>query len=205
MATPTLCTYTSVGLDLIAGAQIGGPSAQVTYVAIGTGAALLAGNGTLVTGQAYTQLPVNALPAGLPAGQQLVIVYETNTDLVTLAQAANAGDVTLTIESWTPAFAFPVGSGLVNQPASGDTQLQAETVRAGISGGTPGTGAGETLISGYCDPTSTPTGTYLEVGWFGGAGATSAANSGTLIARGVIWWPHSQGRDSATLQLDGTI
>lgn len=203
MASGTEATYTTSGLNLIAGAQIGGESPQATYMAIGTGAGLL--SAALAAGTAYTQLAVDALPAGLGSGQTLAIVYQTNVDFVTLSKAANAGDTALSINTWTPSYAFPAGSGLVNEPSASDTQLQNEVYRVAIAAGTPGAAAGETLISGYCDPVATPSGTYVEVGWFGGSSATSAANSGVLIARGVVWDQHTQNLDSMQYQLDGTI
>ncbi len=204
MASGTSATYTTVGLNLIAGAQIGGPSAQVTYVAIGTGTGTLSGG--LTAGQAYTQLGVNALAAAVPGNQVLAIVYQTSIDFVTVAPSgAPQGATSLPIVSWTPAFSFPAGTGLVNQPSLGDTQLQAEAYRTAVSAATPGSGAGETLISGYGDPTATPSGTYVEVGWFADPSPTPVTNSGTLIARAVIWWPHAQYADSQTFQMDGVI
>lgn len=205
MPTPVLGAYTTVGLNLIAGAQLpGAPSPQIQYVAVGSGAGVL--SAALVAGTPITSLPVQALAAGLAGGQQLVIVYQTYSDLVTVAAGGiGPGATAIPITSWTPTYAFPAGSGLVNQPSAGDTQLQAEAYRAVYSAATPGVGAGETLLSGYFDPVATPSGSYVEAGWFAGPTATGAANTGTLLARGVIWWQHTQNQDSFSAQLDGAI
>lgn len=201
--TATTAVFTSAGRTLAASTLISSASAQATFVAIGTGATAL--SAPLTAGTPYTSLAVQALPAGLASGQQLIIINGSNVDVVTLSGAAASGATSLAINSWTPTYSFPAGSGLVNQPSVNDTQLQAEALRVAVSGAVAGSGSGETLISGYCDPTSTPTGTYLEVGYFGGASASATANTGVLIARCVVWWAHTQNLDSNTFQLDSQL
>lgn len=200
----TNATITNNGLSLLAAALINGSAnATITFVAIGTGTGLLSAGVT--SGVPTTALSVNALAAGIAAGQALTIIYQTFTDTVTVTSAgALAGATSIPINSWTPAFAFPAGSGLVNTPAVTDGQLQAEAARVEISAGTVGANPGETLISGYFDPT-TPSGAYIEVGYFGGPAASLTANSGTLVARDIMWWQHTLNVDSFTNQLDSTV
>lgn len=195
---------TNNGLQLLAATLINSSAtAAIAYVAIGAGTATLSGGVT--SGVPVTSLAVNALAANVAAGQTLTIINDTNTDVVTVTSAgALAGATSIPIASWTPAFSFPAGSGLVNTPVVTDILLQQETARVAISAATVGAGNGETLISGYFDPT-TPSGTYLEVGYFGGASASGAANSGALVARDIMWWPHVVNVDSYTNQLDSTV
>lgn len=194
---------TNAGLTLLASALINStPATQVTYVAIGTGAATLASG--LTSGVAVTSLSVNALASGIASGQPLILIYQTYTATVTTSAVVASGATTIPINSFTPSYSYPAGSGLVNTPAVTDTQLQAEATRVEVAAGTTGANPGETLISGYFDP-SVASGTYLEVGYFGGVNATLTANSGTLVARDIMWWPHTANVDSFTNQLDSTV
>jgi hypothetical protein len=199
----TTAAFTTAGRNLLASTLISNASAQVAYVAIGAGAGALSAG--LTSGTPYTSLPVVALPAGLASGQSLVIINGSNVDTVTLASAALAGATSLSIASWTPSYSYPAGSGLVNTPSANDTQLQSESLRDVVSGAVTGAGAGETLVSGYFDPASTPSGTYLEVGYFAGASASATPGSGVLVARCVVWWAHTVNVDSETFQLDSTV
>lgn len=200
----TTATITQAGLTLLASALINsGVDASISYVAIGTGAATLSSG--LSSGVPIISLPVNALPAAIAAGQSLTIIYSTYTDTVTVTNAGAAvGATSIPINSWTPAFSYPSGSGLVNTPAVTDTALQAEVTRAEVSAGTVGANPGETLVSGYFDPT-TATGTYLEVGYYGGVNASLTPGSGILVARDLMWWQHTVNVDSYTNQLDSTV
>lgn len=196
-------TLTNAGLNLLASAlQNAGANAALSYVALGTGAGQLAA--PLTPGVAITSLPVNALPAGLPVGSQLSLISQTNSDMVTLSAPANPGDVSVSIQSWTPGFAYPAGSGLVSTPTALDTALQAEVVRKATGAGSAGGAPGESLHSAYFGTTDSPGVTFLEAGFYGGPGASSAAGSGVLIARGLLWWQHTSG-DTSLVQLDSII
>ena len=193
----------NAALTLLASALINSSAnASVSYVALGTGAGALSSG--LTSGVAVTALAVNALSAGIASGQSLTLIYQTYTATVTTSAAVAAAATSIPITSFTPSYSFPSGSGLVNTPNANDTQLQAESTRVEISAGTTGAASGETLISGYFDPT-VATGVYVEVGFFGGPNASLTANSGTLVARDVIWWDHTVNVDSFTAQLDSTV
>lgn len=200
-----MAVFPNTGLTLLAAALItqGTNTSVVTYVALGTGAATLSGG--LTSGTPYTSLPVNALANNIAAGQALKIICASSSDSITVTSAgALAGATSVPILAWTPTFSFPSGSGLVNTPAVGDTQLEAEAARVAVSAATIGGSPGETLISGYFDPT-TAANTYIEVGFFGGSGASNTANSGTLVCRDVVFWSHTLNADSFTAQLDSTV
>lgn len=196
-------TITNVGLNLLRDALAGiAQSPAIAYVALGTGAAQLAV--PLIAGVPYTTLAVNALPAGLTSGQSLTILYQTNSDTVTLAGPASAGATSIPIQSWTPAFAYPAGAGLVNTPSVLDTQLQAEVVRKATGAGSAGAAAGESLHSAYFGISDLPGTTFLEAGFYGGPSANAQSGSGVLIARGLLWWQHTSS-DSSLIQLDSVL
>lgn len=200
-----MATIANTGLNLLAGALItpGTNAAVISYVAIGTGTGTLSSG--LTAGTLTSVLPVNALAANVAAGQALTIISGATTDTVRVSLAgALAGATSIPILPWTPTFSFPSGSGVVNTPSATDTQLQAEATRVATSAASVGATAGETLISGYFDPT-TASGTYLEVGYFGGSGASLTANSGTLVCRDVMYWAHTLNADSLTDQLDSIV
>lgn len=200
-----MATITNNGLNLLASMLInpGANTAVISYVAVGSGAATLSGG--LTAGVLTSALPVNALAANIAAGQALTIIGASASDTVTVTSAgALAGATSIPINPWTPTFSFPAGSGLVNTPTATDTQLQAESTRVVTSAAATGASAGETLVSGYFDP-SVATGTYLEVGFFGGATASLTANSGTLVCRDVVFWSHTLNADSLTTQLDSIV
>jgi hypothetical protein len=88
-----------------------------------------------------------------------------------------------------------VGSGN-NVASTGDTQLQAEVSRIAITTTAKGIKTGELLVSMSLDATAMG---IQEVAVFGGLSASSTANSGILLARGVC---HSAVTGPATLQLD---
>lgn len=88
-------------------------------------------------------------------------------------------------------------------PSASDTKLVSETFRKKITSYTNG-GTGEILANGYIAPTEAVGVVIAEVGYFGGNSATSAANSGILIARGL--YSHVKtATESLTLQFDETI
>lgn len=88
-------------------------------------------------------------------------------------------------------------------PSASDTKLAAEVFRKKITSYTNG-GTGEILANGYIGPTEAVGTIIAEVGFFGGNSASSTANSGILIARGL--YSHTKtSTESLTLQFDETI
>lgn len=74
-----------------------------------------------------------------------------------------------------------LGSG-TTAPAIGQTALVTEQFRKAVTAySTPATGSLKTTT--YIAPSEANTFTIQEIGWFAGAGATSAASSGVMIAR----------------------
>lgn len=69
-------------------------------------------------------------------------------------------------------------------PAATDTQLGAEVFRKAVTSYTNGT-TGEILVTGYFSATDAVGINITEIGFFGGITASSAANSGVLIAHGL--------------------
>lgn len=98
---------------------------------------------------------------------------------------------------------FAVGSS-TTAPAVSDTQLGNETFRKAVSSYTNG-GTGEVLVSAYLGPTDAVGLDIEEVGVFGGNAASSALNSGVLIAHGLFSHNPKTGLESIILQLDLTI
>lgn len=198
---------TNAGLNQLAGALLGvagaAAAAQITYVALGTGAGLLAT--ALTNGTNYTMLALQSgCATAIANGTSLTIVNGTNIQTVTLSSAANAGDTTLNVTSFMANFSYPVNSGVLTTPAATDTALQNEIFRKAVSGAVAvGGSPGEALISLYIAPTDSPGVTFLEIGWFAGA-ASGALGSGILVARAVYWYPHTSA-DSANAQLDTTV
>lgn len=205
--TTTTATITSAGLNVIAAAMQGvtgaAASPSVTYVAVGTGAGLL--SAALTNGTVYTTLSLQAgLPANIASNQSLTIVNGATSQTVTTNGTQTAGATSITVNSFMASANFAIGSGVVNTPAATDTQLQNETLRKTVSGVIDGAGAGESLFSMYIGPTDLASMTLLEVGYFAG-NASGSANSGTLLARAIYWYPHVFNADSGTAQLDITI
>jgi hypothetical protein len=96
---------------------------------------------------------------------------------------------------------FAIGTS-ATAPAVTDTQLGAEVFRKPITSVAATATHGEALLNGYLAPQDS-TGTVIaEWGLFGGA-ATSAANSGTLIAHGLYSHTHT-GSESIQFQGDST-
>jgi hypothetical protein len=88
-------------------------------------------------------------------------------------------------------------------PTAGDTQLNAETFRKKVTSYTNGV-TGEVLINMYLAPTDDVGANIQEVGFYGG-NATSAANSGTLLAHGLYSHPSKLNTESIQFLLDFTI
>ena len=97
-----------------------------------------------------------------------------------------------------------LGTG-TNAPTTGDTQLQTEVFRKKVSSYTNGTNPGEIHIDLYLSPNDAPSVAIAEVGFFGG-NATSTANSGTLLCRGLYSPPHTHTNvESIQFDLDAII
>lgn len=88
-------------------------------------------------------------------------------------------------------------------PTVGDTQLNAETFRKKVTSYTNGT-TGEVLINMYLAPTDAVGNDIEEVGFFGG-NATSASNSGVLLAHGLYTHNPKSSTESIQFTLDFTI
>lgn len=69
-------------------------------------------------------------------------------------------------------------------PSSGQTKLGAEAFRKAITSYTIGS-TGQIYINVYIGPSEAVGVAIAEIGVFGGAAATSAANSGVMIGRGL--------------------
>ncbi len=96
-----------------------------------------------------------------------------------------------------------VGTGST-APTTGDTKLQSEVLRKKISSYTNGASVGEILVNGYLNANDAVGVNIQEVGFFGSNSATSAANSGVLVARGLF--SHTKlSTEGIPLQLDLVI
>ena len=196
---------TNAGLILLASAQqTAGVNAAYTYVAIGTGCGTLAS--ALVSGNAYTTLTLDAaLPADLADNTALLLYDGTNSQPVIVNGAALTGATSITVDSFTASHNFAAHTtGLVPTPTAGALTLFNETVRVGVSASVAGATAGESLTSGYFDGTQA-TAVYLEVGYFGGATASSALASGTLVGIDTAYWNHVVNVDTNMFQADSLI
>ncbi len=181
MATATL---TNAGLNLLRDALLGRvTNAQVLYLAVGTGLSSL--TSPLASGTAYTALGVAALPAAVTNGQSLTITNGIYSQAVTASAAAAIGATTIAVTSFTANYSYPITTtGVVNTPAATDTQLQAEGFRKGYTTVLNGAAQGEGITRTYLAPQDALI-MIAELGWFAGATATSATNSGILVARQV--------------------
>lgn len=91
-------------------------------------------------------------------------------------------------------------------PTAGDHTLGNEVFRKAVTSFTNGAAAGEILINMYLGSGDALGVTIQEVGFFGGSTATSAANSGVLLARGLYnhTRPAVAGSETIQFQLDWT-
>ncbi|MGZ3677042.1 MAG: hypothetical protein ACXWQR_00560 [Ktedonobacterales bacterium] len=195
-------TLTNAGLNLMRDVLTGAAtSGKVFYLALGNGGATL--NAALTNGSAYTTLTTTALPAALTSGQSITLASGNNTQAVTLSANASLGATSISVTSFTANFSYPVGTGLVNTPSVNDTQLQHEYFRKAVTSVANGGANGEALVTVYLAPGDSNA-QIQEVGWFAGATATSSANTGTLLARGVYSHNHT-GLESITFTLDATF
>lgn len=95
-----------------------------------------------------------------------------------------------------------VGAG-TTPPAATDTQLQNEFFRKPVTTYTNGTNPGEIIIALYLAPGDAVGQNVQEFGFFGGS-ATSAFNTGTLLARGLYAHPSKENSVSIQFVLDFT-
>jgi hypothetical protein len=89
-------------------------------------------------------------------------------------------------------------------PSVNDTRLGAEVYRKKVASYTPGA-TGELFINGYLAPGDAVGVSIAEIGFFGGSSATSSANSGVLLARGLYSHASKSGVESIQAQLDFTL
>lgn len=197
--------WTNNGLILIATAvQTAGANVAPSYVGISPGCGTL--SGAIASGTPITSLPLDAaLPANLSSSQQLTVTDGTNSETVTTSGTVTAGATSIPINSWTPAHNYAAHTtGVCPTPLASDVALYNETQRLAVTASAAGSSAGESLLSTYFDGTQ-PTAVYLLVAWFGGASATSATGTGTLMAEDVVVWNHTVNADTFMYQGDGTI
>lgn len=90
-------------------------------------------------------------------------------------------------------------------PTGGDTKLGNEVFRKLATSYTNGGSAGELLVDLYLTPSDAVGANIQEVGVFGGSTATSAANTGVLLARGLFVHNPKTSLESITLHLDLTL
>lgn len=104
--------------------------------------------------------------------------------------------------SWLPTY-VAVGTSST-APTTADTQLGAESFRKAVTTYTNGA-TGEVLISMYMAPSDDVGDNIQEVGFFGGASASSLPNSGVLIAHGLYSHASKANTESIQFTLDMTI
>lgn len=127
----------------------------------------------------------------------------TNAGLRLFGTVAAGNDVLFASNSGFVA----VGTGN-NTPTVNDTKLQAESSVAGSRKAvtvTQGTNPGEFLVSGTLQATDAVGVNIAEVGFFAGGAATSAAGTGTLVARALFSHPNKLNTEVITLILDMTV
>lgn len=98
---------------------------------------------------------------------------------------------------------FAIGTGTQGTPATA-TQLAAETFRKPVTSYATGAAAGEGIINCYLGPSDAVGTVIAEIGLFGGPGASSAANTGTMIFYALYAHTHT-GLESIQIQWDSTI
>jgi hypothetical protein len=89
-------------------------------------------------------------------------------------------------------------------PTAADTKLGNEVFRKAVTSYTNGA-TGEILINMYLAPTDAIGDDIEEVGFFGGSSASSAANTGVLLARGLYHHNAKTSLESIQFQLDFTF
>jgi hypothetical protein len=87
-------------------------------------------------------------------------------------------------------------------PTSNDTALGNEVFRKAVTSYTNGASHGEILIDVYIADGDAVGMNIAEIGFFGGSSASSAANSGVLLGRGLYSHPNKLSTESIQAQLD---
>jgi hypothetical protein len=87
-------------------------------------------------------------------------------------------------------------------PSTSDTRLGSEILRKPVTAFTNGASAGELITSMYIGAGEIVGSTIEEVGVFMGSDATSAPNTGTLLARGLFHHADKASTESILAQLD---
>lgn len=127
----------------------------------------------------------------------------TNAGLNLLASIAGGSNVGFTNTTGFVA----VGTGNTN-PTVNDTRLNAEATTPGSRKTVTvqaGTNPGEFLVTGTLQANDAVAVSIQEVGFFAGSSATSAANTGTLVARALFSHPNKLNTEVINLVLDMTI
>lgn len=96
---------------------------------------------------------------------------------------------------------FALGTG-TTAPAAGDTTLQHEVFRKAITSYS-NNGDGSIIINVYVSPIDAVSFDLEEIAIYGGKSASTKANSGTMIARGLF--PHGTKLATESLQLQLTL
>jgi hypothetical protein len=86
-------------------------------------------------------------------------------------------------------------------PAATDTKLGAEVIRKQVTTQIENAGAGSLLTRVFLLPSDIAGTTVQEIGWFAGVNATSAQDSGTMIARVLYSHAHTS---TESVQVDRT-
>lgn len=94
-----------------------------------------------------------------------------------------------------------IGTGSTS-PTTSDTQLVAEVFRLPVTTAVAGASAGEVIITASLAPGQAPSVVIGEVGCFGGPGAGSGANTGTMFGRAL--YSHTHGSEVINLVFDMT-
>ncbi len=89
-------------------------------------------------------------------------------------------------------------------PTTADVALGNEIYRKAVSTYTVGT-TGEVLVSMYLSPTEGVGDSIQEVGFFSGSSASSTANTGVLLARGLYVHASKLATESIIFTLDITL
>lgn len=99
----------------------GGAVDPFKYIAIGKDAGSTKLSSGLTTATNYTSLPVSSLPANIPSGTHLLIGYQTAQEQEVVTSAlANAGDTSISINSYTTTSAVDNFADVVPIPLSTD-------------------------------------------------------------------------------------
>ena len=155
----------------------GGAVAPFKFAAMAQATASTVLTSALSTGAAITSIPVAALPAGssIANGLTITLTSGSNTQIVTAAASASAGATSITVASFTPNFAYPIGSTVIPNPQFTDnpaslvgavyTTLGSFVYNAGQATGTaPYSGNGARLVTATATFTGTvSTTSYTEL------------------------------------------